>query len=73
MKKFLAFVASLAVIVSVAGVSEKPAAAQVLYCNACCDLDPWGNARIRCALVSPFPCGGTCICEGIPGYGFSCY
>ena len=72
MKKLISVILvaiGLAVIIA----PTQPASAQVPYCGSCCDRDPWGNARIRCALVSPWPCGGTCQCAGIAGYGFACY
>lgn len=47
------------------------APAQV-YCGRCCDIDGWGNARVRCILLYASPCGSTCDCFGIPGFGFSC-
>lgn len=60
---------------TVIGATSAPqqAEAQVVYCGHCCDTDVYGNARIRCTLVSAFPCGGTCECVGIAGYGFACY
>jgi hypothetical protein len=72
MKKFVsAILIAIGLVVLVA--PTKPADAQVQYCGSCCDRDYYGNARIRCTLVSAFPCGGTCACAGIAGYGFACY
>jgi hypothetical protein len=59
--------------IAVLAPTEKPAQAQVVYCGHCCDRDVYGDARIRCTLVNAWPCGGTCECAGIAGYGFACY
>ena len=50
----------------------KPAEAQVAWCGLCCDRDAYGNARPRCVLVNPWPCGGGCVCAGVYGAGFAC-
>jgi hypothetical protein len=71
MKKFISSIlVAVGLIVFIAPVT--PASAQVPYCGGCCDRDPWGNARVRCVLVAPAPCGNACACVGIAGYGFCC-
>lgn len=72
MKKLITAI-MFAIGIAIIAAPSTPARAQVLYCGHCCDTDVYGNARIRCTLVTAGPCGGACECNGVPGYGFCCY
>ena len=70
MKKLISILFAFALGIAVIAPTV-PAQAQQ-YCGACCDRDPYGNARVRCVLSSPGLCGYACYCNGIPGTGFAC-
>ena len=72
MKKYI--VAALTIMtLALASLTSAPPAQAQAYCGYCCDIDPYGNPRVRCALNSPGWCGGQCLCYGIAGAGFACY
>ena len=64
MKKIAGF--ALSVLIAIA-LAPKPAEAQIILCGYCCD----GNGVARCSGIQ-LPCGTSCVCYGIPGYGYSC-
>lgn len=63
--------AAVAAITIIAATSSK-VEAQVIYGGMCCDVDPYGNPRYRCAMAVVAPVGGPCVCPYIAGTGFVC-
>lgn len=71
MKKLIAATLTFATIIVLAA-ADAPTAGADGSCGSCCDLDPHGEAQVRCALTRLVPCGDRCACPGIAGHGFGC-
>lgn len=56
MKKLIAATLTFATIIVLAA-ADAPTAGADGSCGSCCDLDPHGEAQVRCALTRLVPCG----------------
>lgn len=70
MKKFVCAMLAVLSISVVAASSEKPAEAQIIYSDRCCNV----NYSVVCFLPGYAPLGMSCYCAypGYTFYGFTC-